>query len=170
MKKSLSHCLRSGTLVAAAVFLAGAPAKADRVICGNYQPGLLAYITQAMTARTVTQCAAYQGDYMVDRGPSYSGPAVIEPQATYAPTRTAAGYPYVHGQYQAEPEPAVRIERKRVHRRDTVKRIVKRTVTRHVVNVKNDLPPRKGGVQIVRARAEVRIYGPERMDIKLYRR
>jgi hypothetical protein len=36
--------------------------------------------------------------------------------------------------------------------------------------VKNDLPATKGKPQVVRARAEVRIYGPERMDIRLYRR
>jgi hypothetical protein len=167
MKKSISHCLRVSLLAAGVALIAGLPAKADPVVCSHYRPGMLAFLTGA----TATQCVAYQGDTMVNQGPAYDGPAVIAPQSTYAPTRTAAGYPYVHGEYAADQAVQAEPVRKRVVRRATVKRIVKRTGgKRQVVNVKSDLPRRKGGVQIVHARAEVRIYGPERMDIKLYRR
>jgi hypothetical protein len=169
MKKSLSHCLRAGALVAAVALIAGSPATADPVVCSHYKPGMLAFLTGA----TATRCVAYQGDTMVNPGPVYSGPAVIAPQPTYAPTPMAAEYPYVRGQSQAEPAPAAEAGpvRTRMVRRATVKRVVKRTVVkRQVVNVKNNPPPRKGGPQIVHARAEVRIYGPQRMDIRLYRR
>ena len=51
-----------------------------------------------------TRCIpVYQGDYMVDRGPVYSGPALIAPQSTYAPSRTADGYPYVYSRWSARP-------------------------------------------------------------------
>lgn len=178
MKKPMSQYLRSGVLAAAAALLAGSPANAGRVVCGNYQPGFLAYISQAGSVRAAPACAVYQGDYMVNQGPVYSGPAVIAPQATYAAAPSAAGYPYVHGKYQAHPKPAVQAEsvRKPVARPALVKRVVKRTVAkstvakRRVVKVKNDLPPRKGKPQIVHARAEVRIYSPQRMEIRLYRR
>ena len=53
-------------------------------------------------------------------------------------------------------------------RRTVVRRgpVVKRTT----VNVEGDVAPAKGKPQVVRANAEVRIYGPARMDIRLYRR
>jgi hypothetical protein len=38
-----------------------------------------------------------------------------------------------------------------------------------VVSVQDDLPRSQGRSQVVRARAVVRIYGPQRMDIRLYR-
>jgi hypothetical protein len=176
MKKSLSDFLRSGVLAATAALLLAAPAHA--AACGNYQPGMLAFMTGTRPAP-----CPYQGDYMVKQGPTYGGPAVVAPQPTYAPTPTAADYPYVSSQKSgsalaAETGPA----RKRVVRSATVKRVaVKSTAAKHaavkraagkrpVVNVKNELPPRKGKVQIVQARAEVRIYSPDRMDIRLYRR
>jgi hypothetical protein len=147
MKTSLTICLVAGALVSVAL-PATSPAMAQAVACGAYQPGLLAFML-----RTRPAPCSYQGDYMVQQGPTYDGPAVIAPQPTYSPSRTVVGYMpgphagYMHGPYQAEPATHVR---------------------RTVVN--NDLPPRKGKVQIVKAQAEVRIYGPERMEIKLYRR
>jgi hypothetical protein len=157
MNKSLAHYLVAGALAAATLPFA-TPVMAQAVACGNYQPGLIAFLTRERPAP-----CAYQGDYMVKQGPTYDGPAVIAPQPTYSPSPRVAGY--VHGPYRAQPavvedEPVVR----RVNR-------VKRMGAKHsVVSVKNDLPPGKGKVQTVRARAEVRIYGPERMDIRLYRR
>jgi hypothetical protein len=169
-KKSMSQCLRFGTLVmAVTAAFAASPAKADRVVCGGgYQPGLLAFIAQTMT-RTTTECA-YQGEYMVKQSAVYTGPAVVAAQPTYSPTPAAAGYPYVHGSYNADPSVGVESQ-PRVYRSAPPRRVVKRVgPVRRVVNVKNDLPPRKGAPQIVHARAEVKIYGPERMDIRLYRR
>jgi hypothetical protein len=159
MKKSLSHLFCAGALAAMAALPVGAPAYA--AACRNYQPGMLAFIAGT---RPAPACAS-QGDYMVNQAAAYDGPAMIAPQPTYAPTRTAADYPYVHGQYRAEPavraKPVVRA---------TVTRVKRTVAKKPVVNVKNDLPPGKGRVQIVHASAEVRIYGPERMDIRLYRR
>lgn len=144
MKTSLSICLIAGALAAAA-----SPVKAQAVACGAYQPGLLAFLARERPAP-----CSYQGDYIVQQSAAYDGPAVIAPQSTYSPSRTVVGYVpathaggYMHGPYRMEP--AVRVRR---------------------AVVKSDLPPRKGKVQIVKARAEVRIYGPERMEIKLYRR
>jgi hypothetical protein len=115
---------------------------------------------------------------MVNQGPVYSGPAVMAPRPTYAPTPTASGYPYVSGQadryeesaeYQSgnEYQPAPRYT---VRRAAPARRVVyRRTPARRVVNVRNDLPAKKAGAKVIRARAEVRIYGPQRMDIRLYR-
>ena len=94
------------------------------------------------------QCAIYQGDYMVNQGPVFSGPAVIAPQHTYAPTPTAFGYRYVSGYSDG---------------------VIARHATTRVVNVQTDEPAGEGAAQIVRARAEVRIYSPQRMDIRLFR-
>lgn len=175
-KKSLSRALHAAMLATAAMLL-GAPAHAANVGCGNYQPGMLAF----MTGTRPSPCA-YQGDYMAAQGPAYTGPARVAPQPTYAPTRTAADYPYVREQIRTEAPAAERVTvRKRTVRSTTRSTTVKRTAAkRMVVNVKNDLPPRKGKVkndpprkgkvQVVHARAEVRIYSPERMDIRLYRR
>lgn len=163
MKKSPSYSLRSGLLAAAAVLLFGTPAQAQAIACGAYQPGMLAFVTGIRPAP-----CAYQGDYIVNQGPAYTGPARIAPQSTYAPNQMAADYPYVRGQLNIARAPAAE---RAVVRRTTAKRAaVKSTGKRMTVNVKNDLPPRKGKVQTVHARAEVRIYGPERMDIRLYRR
>lgn len=107
------------------------------------------------------QCAVYQGDYMVNRGPVFSGPALIAPQHTYAPTPTAFGYPYVHGDYAAVP--AVEIYRPAV-----VHRIITRRVATRATHVRGYVPPRKNS-EIIRAKAEVKIYSPHRMDIRLYR-
>jgi hypothetical protein len=153
MKKYVTHCLVRGALVAAAL-ASISPAAAEPVACSYYQPGLLAALSLA-PARPVL--CEYQGPYIVKQGPVYDGPAIVAPQATYAPSRTLN---YVHGPYHpVVAEPAVR--------RTSVKRTgPKKTV----VDVKNELPATKGKPQVVRARAEVRIYGPERMDIRLYRR
>lgn len=158
MKKMMLG-LGAGAFAAATLF-AASPAVAQAVACGNYQPGLLAWL-----ARTEVRPApcTYQGDYMVQQGPTYDGPAVIAPQPTYSPAPAYAQY--VHGPYQVKPEPVVR--------RTTVTRVTRTTARKPVVNVRSELRPGKGKdgkVQIVRARAEVRIYGPERMDIRLYRR
>ena len=154
MKKSM-FC----GLVVSALAAATLPLASPAVACGYYQPGLLAVMTGIRPATCV-----YQGDYLVQQGPTYDGPAVIAPQPTYSPSRTVGGYVsglyagggYMHGPYRTEP--AVEI---------APGPVVPMRV-RHAV-VKND-PPRKGKVQIVKAQAEVRIYGPERMEIKLYRR
>ena len=160
MKKTVSHCLAAAVLAAAALH-AVTPAMADSAVaCGSYRPGLLAWL--AGTAVRPATCV-YQGDYIAHQGPTYDGPAVIAPQPTYSPSRSVAGY--VHGPYRA---PAVRA--KPVVRRATVKRVKRTVVKKSVVNVKSELPPSKGKAKIIRARAEVRIYGPDRMDIRLYRR
>jgi hypothetical protein len=137
MKKMLTHYLVAGALAATCAF--ASPAMAQAVACGVYQPGMLAFLT-----RTRPAPCSYQGDYLVNQGPTYSGPAVIAPQPTYSPSPTVGGY--VHGSY----------------------RVARASVARHTVARR--IGSGKGKVEIVRARAEVRIYGPERMDIRLYRR
>ena len=136
MNKTLNHWLLAGALVVVALPFAS-PAKAQAVACGIYRTGLIALLADVRPAP-----CSYQGDYIVQLGPVYSGPAVIAPQPTYSPSPTMAGY--VRGPYRAGP--------------------VRR------VSVKNELPEGKGKVEIVQARAEVRIYGSERMEILLYRR
>ena len=150
MKKSLAHCLAAGALAVSALPLTSPGAAA----CGYYRPGLFTYI-----AVRPAPCV-YQGDYMVQQWAAYDGPALIAPQPTYSPSPTVGGY--VHGSYQAQP--VVEIDPMPMYRRQ---RVVARGP---VVHVRNELPPGKGKVQVVRARAEVRIYGSERMEIKLYRR
>jgi hypothetical protein len=145
MKKSLAHWLVGGAIVAAALPSAS-PASAQPIACSYYRPGLIALVTGI---RPAGPCV-YQGDYLVQQGPVYSGPAVIAPQPTYSPSPTLAGY--LPGPY-------------RVYGERVVRRI---PATR--VSVENELPPGIGKVEIVHARAEVRIYGRERMDIRLYRR
>jgi hypothetical protein len=152
MKKYVLHCLAAAAVVSAAP-ASISPAAAQAVACSYYQPGLLAALSLAPPHPAPCE---YQGPYIVKQGPVYDGPAIVAPQPTYAPSRTLN---YVHGPYRpVVAEPAVRHT------------TVKRTRTKTVVNVKNDLPATKGKPQVVRARAEVRIYGPERMDIRLYRR
>ena len=145
MKRSLAHCLVAGVFVAAPLPLA-APAFAQAVACGIYQPGLLAYL-----AHTRPAPCSYQGDRIAHQGPTYDGPAVVAPQPTYSPSRTVA---FGHYPYRAQQQAVVH--------RSTVRRIKRVSV--------DDGEPGKGKVEIVRARAEVRIYGPDRMDIRLYRR
>src|SRR3954465_1068503 len=132
MKQTLTHYLVAGALAAAALPFAS-PAMAQAVACGIYQPGLLAFLTGTRPAP-----CSYQGDYLVNQGPTYDGPAVMAPQPTYSPSPTVGGY--VHGPYRVDAAPVVR-----------------RTVVRRAGSG-------KGKVEIVRARAEVRIYGPQRMD------
>ena len=127
----------------AAVFAMTSPAAAEPIACSYYPPGMFAAI------RPAGPCV-YQGDRIAQQGPVYDGPAIIAPQSTYAPSPTVNGVlaPAVH--------------------RTVVRRgpVVKRTT----VNVEGDVAPAKGKPQVVRANAEVRIYGPARMDIRLYRR
>ena len=151
MKNSLGHYLAAGMLAAAALPFAS-PATAGAVSCGYYRPGLFTY----MAVRPAP--CVYQGDYMVQQWASYDGPALIAPQPTYSPSPTVAGY--VHGPYRTAPV---------VVRRATVTRVRYAGVNGPVVSVRNDLPRSNGKVEIVRARAEVRIYGRQRMDIRLYR-
>jgi hypothetical protein len=141
MKKILNHGLLAGALAAAALPLAS-PAMAQAVACGIYRPGLFALLAPVHPAP-----CSYQGDRIAQQGPIYSGPAIVAPQPTYSPSPTVAGY--VGGPYRVAPERVVG----RVRR----------------VSVNNDLPAGKGKVEIVHARAEVRIYGSERMEIRLYR-
>ena len=134
----------------ASVFAMASPAAAQPIACTYLSPGMLAAV------RPAGPCV-YQGDRIAQRGPVYDGPAVIAPQSTYAPSRTAAGYPYVPGVYHSAA--VMQMEPMRGMRGGK----------RGVVNLQSDLPHGKGTPQIVRARAEVHIYGPERMDIRLYR-
>jgi hypothetical protein len=145
MKKTLAHYLVASGLIAAAV-PAATPAMAQAVACGIYRPGLIALLAPVHPAP-----CAYQGDRIAEQGPVYDGPAIVAPQPTYSPSPTVGGY--VHGPY--------RVSSERVVRRGGVRR----------VSVKNELPAGKGKdkVEIVKARAEVRIYGSERMEIRLYR-
>ena len=145
MKKSMAHCLVAGALVAAPLPLA-APASAQAVACGIYQPGLLAYLAPTRPAP-----CSYQGDRIAHQGPTFDGPAVVAPQNTYSPSRTVAFgyYPY-------------RAQRQAVVHRTAVRRSKRVSV--------DDGTADNGKVEVVRARAEVRIYSPERMDIRLYRR
>lgn len=141
MQKFGSLVVAGGAL--AAVFALASSAAAQPIACSYYQPGMLAAI------RPAGPCV-YQGDRIAQQGPVYDGPAVIAPQPTYAPS------PTVSAMYA----PAVR--RMVVRRAPAVKRTM--------VYVEGDVAPAKGKPQVVRANAEVRIYGPERMDIRLYRR
>src|SRR5215208_7357745 len=160
MQKTLVHYLFAGAFVVAALPVAS-PAMAEAVACRIYQPGMLGFLTGVRPAP-----CAYQGDYIAKQGPTYDGPAVIAPQPTYSPSRTVGGF--VHGPYRAEPEAVVR--------RTTVTRVKRVAPRKAVVSVKDELPPSKGKakgkgkVEIVRAQAEVRIYGPDRMEIRLNRR
>jgi hypothetical protein len=141
MQKFGSLVVAGGAL--AAVFALASPAAAQPIACSYYQPGMLAAI------RPAGPCV-YQGDRIAQQGPVYDGPAVVAPQPTYAPS------PTVSAMYA----PAVR--RTVVRRAPAVKRTM--------VYVEGDVAPAKGKPQVVRANAEVHIYGPERMDIRLYRR
>jgi hypothetical protein len=143
MKKTLAYYLLAGALAAATLPFAP-PAMAQAVACGIYRPGLLALLAPVHPAP-----CAYQGDRIAEQGPIYDGPAIIAPQRIYSPSPTVGGY--VHGPYRVQSEGVVR--------RSGVRR----------VSVKNELPAGKGKVEIVHARAEVRIYGTERMEIRLYR-
>jgi hypothetical protein len=146
MAKILNHELLAGALAAAALSFAS-PAMAQAVACGIYRPGLLALLAPVHPAP-----CSYQGDRIAQQGPIYSGPAIVAPQPTYSPSPTVGGY--VHGPYRVAPE--------RVVGRAPVSRVRR-------VSVNNELPAGKGKVEIVHARAEVRIYGSERMEIRLYR-
>ena len=116
---------------------------------------------------------------MENQGPVYAGPAVIAPRPTYAPTPTASGYPYVSAQsvqYEGQPDSdqvnndVQTSPRYRVARAAPERRVVyRRAPARRIANVRHGPPAKKGGVKVIRARAEVRIYGPQRMDIRLYR-
>jgi hypothetical protein len=146
MKKTLAHYLVAAALAAATLPFAS-PAMAQAVACGIYRPGLFALLAPVHPAP-----CSYQGDRIAQQGPIYSGPAIVAPQPTYSPSPTLAGY--MRGPYRVVPErvvggaPASGVRR---------------------VSVTNDLPAGKGKVEIVHARAEVRIYGSERMEIRLYR-
>jgi hypothetical protein len=148
MKKSLAYSLVAGALAATAV-LAASPATAA-LVCGYYPPGLFAF------GATRPERCVYEGDYMVEQGPTYDGPAVIAPQPTYSPSPYVAGY--VRGAYQALPIAPV-----------IPRATVRHTVRKRVVTAKSE-PAGKGKPEVVNARAVVKIYGPERMEIRLYRR
>ncbi len=172
-KKSMSLCRgRLGTAaVAAAALFAASAANAQCGSCrADYEPGLLAFLTKAFTASSSTECPgcapASHGDYRVKQGPTYAGPAAIAPQPTYSPTPTAAGYPYVGS--DVAPGQEVELAPPRLYPREPVRRIVKRPPPTRMAKVEVQTT-KKGALQIIRAKAEVRIYGPERMDIRLYR-
>jgi hypothetical protein len=141
MQKSPTHYLMAGALAAAAAALAS-PAGAGGC---SYYPGVFA-------APIRPALCVYQGDYMVQQWASHDGPALIAPQDVYAPSRT-----YVQSAYRVEPVVAIEPAPVVYHR------------VNRVVSVQDDLPRSQGRSQVVRARAVVRIYGPQRMDIRLYR-
>jgi len=145
MKKSASH-LFAAAAIATAALAAASSAQAQAVGCGYYyQPGLLEWMFGPHPVRPAL--CVYQGDRIAEQGPTYSGPAIIHPQPVYQPTVT-----YPHGLGAAVVEP-----RETVVRRTTVRRTTRTTAS-------------SGKPEIVRANAEVKIYGPERMEIRLYRR
>ena len=141
MKMQKPGLVAGGALAAA--FAMTSPAAAQPIACSYLSPGMLAAV------RPAGPCV-YQGDRIAQQGPVYDGPAVIAPQPTYAPSRTAVAYPYVPGRYQS----AAVMQMEPVRGK------------RGVFN----LPSGEGTPQIVPARAEVHIYGPDRMDVRLYRR
>ncbi len=160
--------LSAAAVGAAALFAASAAAAQCGPCRLDYEPGLLAALANAFTASASPNCAncapVKQGDYRVNQGPVYSGPAAVAPQPTYAPTRTAANYLYVEGTEPA-PEEVGEPIRRRVYPSAPPRRVVKRT---RVAKVEVQ-PAKKGAPQVIRAIAEVKIYGPERMDIRLMR-
>ena len=133
MKMQKPGLVAGGALAAA--FAMTSPAAAQPIACSYLSPGMLAAV------RPAGPCV-YQGDRIAQQGPVYHGPAVIAPQPTYAPSRTAVAYPYVPGRYQSAA----------------------------VMQMQPVRGMREGTPQIVPARAEVHIYGPDRMDVRLYRR
>jgi hypothetical protein len=172
--------LATAALCVAALFTASA-AKAD-CACLSSQPGLLDFLMSKFSPASCVPCpGVYNGDYMVKQAAAYSGPAVIAPQPTYEPTPTASGYPYVAGQYEAQamaqyesqpPEGAQSGTEYRapaqVHRSARRSVVFRPAPARKVVILRKNAP-RKKGMQLIRARAEVRIYSKQRMDIHLYR-
>jgi hypothetical protein len=127
--------------------------------------------------RPVTTCSScgvgYSGDYMVNQGPVYSGPGVIAPEPTYAPTPTAAGYPYIPGQYEDDADDLVPYSYQTAphyYRPVPARQNVDYPVRgRRIVNLRPGVPLKKARPQVIRARAEVRIHDRERMDIHLHR-
>ena len=93
----------------------------------------------------------YQGDRIAQQWASYDGPALIAPQDTYAPSPTVGVY--------------VRPERLAVDEYGLGLGVA--VPVSEPVRVVN--PARNGKPQVVKARAEVKIYNPQRMDIHLYR-
>jgi len=138
MKTSASHLFAAASLAAVAFMGASSPAAA----CGYYRAGLLEWLAGPYVVRPAT--CVYQGDRIVEQGPTYDGPAIIHPQPVYQPSVT-----YPHGLRTAVVAP-----RETVVRRTTVRRTTRSS----------------GKPEIVRANAEVKIYSPERMEIRLYRR
>ncbi len=160
----------SAAVVGAAALFAASAAAAQCGSCGpNYEPGLLAALANAFSASASPNCVncapVKQGEYRVNQGPVYSGPAAVAPQPTYRPTQTAAGYPYVSGSDPVSEEEVGEPIRKRVYPAAPARRVFKRTRVAKV----EVRPAKKGAPQVIRAIAEVKIYGPERMDIRLMR-
>lgn len=172
----MSHSIQRLIAGAAfATLFAATAANAGCGPCGSSpNPGLLGYLAESFSAPAgCFHCAGpiyrhgyhgghypggyhhpvhfhgphYHGDYMVNQGPVYSGPALMAPQPTYAPTPTASHYPYVS-------ERPARYE----HEADIVHG-----------DMQGDLPANAGGPKTIRARAVVKIHSPQRMDIHLYR-
>ncbi|HZS64721.1 MAG TPA: hypothetical protein VFA53_09545 [Xanthobacteraceae bacterium] len=144
----------AGTLSALATLCAVSAAEAQCLPCQPvHQPGMLDFMVGLFTPGRYdcARCSVTdQHDYIVDEGPDYSGPALIAPEPTYAPSPLSAGYPYVSGYVGA---PRYRVASVIPPARKVT---VKRT-------------PAKARTEVIRARAVVKIYGPERMDIRLYR-
>lgn len=141
---------------AGAILLATTAASAQCVPCRPaYEPGMLAFLAGLFTpgAPECVRCLPMdQHDYIVDQGPVYSGPALIAPHATYAPSPMAVGYPYVLG-YGIAPE----------------HRAVRQLPPRRKIAQAEKKASAKQKAEVINAHAVVKIYGPERMDIRLYR-
>jgi hypothetical protein len=128
--------------------------------------------------RPVATCSScgigYGTDYMVNQGPVYSGPGVIAPAPTYAPTPTASGYPYVPGQYYEDDADEVNYGYPTTPRYYRPARVRPYAVDypvrgRRIVNTRYGIPAKRFTPHVVRARAPVRFQGRNGLDIHLQR-
>jgi hypothetical protein len=160
IRRLSTAALGAATLFAASAAVGAQPCDSCRP---HYQPGLLAYLAMAFGG------SATGGEYMVNQGPTYSGPAVIKPQPTYAPTPNASRYPYVPGEARVAAVELLPPTRTRSYPGVSQRRVIKRPTLRKAAKGEVTRSGKKGAPQIIRATAEVTIYGPERMDIRLLR-
>ncbi len=174
-------------IAAVAALLTAAAANAGCGGCGSYpQPHPVVYVAPPMPApvrcspcgapvyyQPATNCSpcgiGYGRDYMVNQGPVYSGPGLIAPPLTYTPTRLSHGYSYISGRYESEPYYQTPYRYGGYRPAAAPRYAVDHRMHSRVVNVRSDLPAQRRGAKIIRARADVRILGPQRMDIRLYR-
>lgn len=134
----------SAAAAGAAVLMAVSPAGAEPMDCASHAFWAKAFPWLSDRTRCIP---VYQGDYMVDRGPVYSGPALIAPQPTYAPSRTADGYPYVYSRWSARPL---------VYSQPISYRSGERAAPER--KIKTSVP--ESAPEVIRPRTDGRIYGP----------